>query len=196
MANDAQAGEILPPQLEGGSLYAVLLFRGDYTTWDWAFFVPDASKAPMGSAGSLFHVANVPSLGSAGRWAFEMDSTVDFHASTETVAMVRLADLHGLGSFADVVQELSATFNTVDTTNTHPAEFSSRLWFIEAICVLHDCGFVTCEDAWLLERELKRYAFNAMDSYLEGGGSFFVYVLLLACSVHLGYKLFKSGHCS
>ncbi|KAF9033755.1 hypothetical protein BDZ89DRAFT_1062852 [Hymenopellis radicata] len=167
MASDAPPEEISRPSLDGGSLYAVLLFRGDYTTWDWAFFVPDAAKTPIGALGSLFHTTQ----GSAGRWAFAMENSADFHQCAEAVAMVRLADLHGLGSFADVVQELTATFNTVDTSNTHPAEFSSRLWFIEAICVLHDCGFVTCDDAWLLERELKRYAFSAMDSYLEGGGT-------------------------
>jgi len=51
-----------------------------------------------------------------------------------------------------------------------PSEFSSRTWFLDAICVLHDCGVVNCYDVASLEKELKKCAFLAMDKYLGNEG--------------------------
>lgn len=173
LVDEQQEGQTINvPELEAGVLYAVLTFRGDYTSWDWSFFVPDSTVTPIGKSGALFHIVNYPSQGSAGtleRWTFEMEPNKDVNAWPEIVAIVRLGDLSGLGCFKDVVQELITTFSTVDM-NIDPVEMSTRKWFLDALWVLHDCGFVTCDDAWLLERELKKYAFSSMDTYLEAGG--------------------------
>lgn len=102
--------------------------------------------------------------------------TKDVVSSPLVVAMVRLADVSFLGSYQDVVgaDSLLPMFKTVaipvTSSRGNMAEFSSRTWFLDAIGVLHDCGVVTCEDVWLLERELRRCAFTAMDQYLGNKG--------------------------
>lgn len=167
-------------ELEPSLLYAVLTYRGDLATWNWAFFVPDPSVSPIGSAGTLFHVVN--GSDSAGEWKFEVE-TKDVVSSPLVVAIVRLADVGFLGGYEDVVGQdsLLPMFKTVAIpakgSAIHPAEFSSRTWFLDAICVLHDCGVLTCDDVWLLEREIRRSAFTAMDKYLENKGMHLVFGL-------------------
>ncbi|KAJ8507776.1 hypothetical protein ONZ45_g9892 [Pleurotus djamor] len=164
--------------LETGRLYALLTYRGDLASWNWAFFVPDPSKTPVGSGGTVFHVINDNK--NPNRWAFEA-VTKDIVASPLTVAMVRLGDLENLGEYEGVVGSdgLLSMFRTVEippkiddgrVIDRHGAEFSSRTWFLDAIAVLHDCGVINCDDVWLLERELRRCAFTAMDSYLQSKG--------------------------
>lgn len=166
--------EELDRSLQAGALYAALLFRGDFTSWEWAFFIAQPESGGH-SPGEIFHVG-----GDAGpdavhpiNLAFTVDTVQNL---ADAVALVRLADLHGLGSYTDVVDALKGALGNVDVTKQQ----SSRAWFVEAIGVLDDCGFVSCEDAFLLERELKRCAFMAMDTYLEGGE----------------YRLFTSKNCS
>ncbi|KAL0958999.1 hypothetical protein HGRIS_014312 [Hohenbuehelia grisea] len=128
-------------------------------------------------------VACVPSLDAAvgGGWSFDM-STTDITGSPITVAIVSLGDLESLGPYEDVIggDGLEPMFRTVPIpesgtggaalVNRHGVTFSSRTWFLDAICVLHDCGVVTCDDVWMLERELRRFAFSAMDGYLQNKG--------------------------
>ncbi|KNZ82180.1 hypothetical protein J132_06748 [Termitomyces sp. J132] len=115
-----------------------------------------------------------PSSG-ADHWRFEAE-TKNIVSSPLVVAVVRLADVGFLGQYEDVVGQdsLLPMFNTVAIpkigSDIHPAEFSSRTWFLEAICTLHDCGVITCDDVWLLEREIRRFAFTAMDKYLQNKG--------------------------
>lgn len=167
-------------ELEPSLLYAVLTYRGDLATWNWAFFVPDPSISPIGSAGTLFHVTNGSSdtpgeSGEPGEWKLDVE-TKDVVSSPHVVAIVRLADVGFLGGYEDVVGQdsLLPMFKTVAIpakgSAIHPAEFSSRTWFLDAICVLHDCGVLTCDDVWLLEREIRRSAFTAMDKYLDDKG--------------------------
>jgi hypothetical protein len=174
-STDLQATGSAPPatELEPNLLYAVLTYRGDLASWNWAFFVPDSSVSPIGSVGTLFHV--VMGTDSAGEWKLEVE-TKDILSSPLAVAIIRLADVGFLGGYEDVVGQdsLFPMFKTVAIpaagSSIHPAEFSSRTWFLDAICVLHDCGVVTCDDVWLLEREIRRSAFTAMDKYLENKG--------------------------
>ncbi|KAF5367272.1 hypothetical protein D9615_010449 [Tricholomella constricta] len=157
-------------ELESNRLYAVLSYRGDLAAWNWAFYVPNSSVSPIGSSGTLFHVIN--SADSSAEWAFEAE-TKDIVSSPLLVAIVRLGDVGFLGTYEDIVGQdsLLPMFRTVAIpaigSTIHPAEFSSRTWFLDAICVLHDCGVVTCDDVWLLEREIRRFAFTAMDKYLQ-----------------------------
>ncbi|KAF8876575.1 hypothetical protein BD779DRAFT_1449256 [Infundibulicybe gibba] len=170
-------------ELEPGLLYASLTYRGDLASWNWAFFVPNPSVSPIGSSGTVFHVINDADMN--GEWKFEMESK-DVVSSPLVVAVVRLADVGFLGGYEDVVgaDSLLPIFKTVAIpkigSSIHPAEFSSRTWFLDAIGALHDCGVVTCDDVWLLEREIRRCAFSAMDKYLE----------------NKGWTAFRSEHCS
>ncbi|RDB16587.1 hypothetical protein Hypma_002822 [Hypsizygus marmoreus] len=160
-------------ELEPSRLYAILTYRGDLAAWNWAFYVPNPAISPIGSSGTLFHVVNGTEL--AAEWRFEVE-TKDIISSPLVVAIVRLGDVGFLGSYEDIVGQdsLLPMFKTVAIPATgstiHPAEFSSRTWFLDAICVLHDCGVVTCDDVWLLEREIRRFAFTAMDKYLQNKG--------------------------
>lgn len=159
--------------LEAGLLYAVLTYRGELASWNWAFFVPNPSVSPIGTSGTLFHVVN--NSDSSGEWMFVAEPK-DVTSSPLVVAIVRLADVGFLGGYEDVVgpDSLLPMFKTVAIpvkgSAIHPAEFSSRTWFLDAICILHDCGVVTCDDVWLLEREIRRCAFTAMDQYLDNRG--------------------------
>lgn len=160
-------------ELEPGLIYAVLTYRGDLASWNWAFFIPNPSIKPVGTSGTLFHVVN--DTGSAGDWRLEIE-TKDVIASPLVVAIVRLADVGFIGDYEAAVgpDSLIPMFRTVAIPSAgsaiHPAEFSSRSWFLDAICVLHDCGVVSCDDVWLLEREIRRCAFTAMDEYLDNNG--------------------------
>ena len=155
-------------ELEPGLLYAVLTYRGELASWNWAFFVADPDKKPIGTSGTIFHVVDNDSVG---EWKFEVESR-DIISSPLVVAILRLADVGFLGGYADVVgaDSLMPMFKTVAIPSTKSTSFSSRTWFLEAICVLHDCGVVQCDDVWLLEREIRRCAFTAMDKYLENKG--------------------------
>lgn len=159
-------------ELEPNLLYAVLTYRGELASWNWAFFVPNPAVSPIGSAGTLFHVVDNDSVG---LWKFEVESS-NILASPLVVAILRLADVSFLGGYDDVVgkDSLLPMFKTVAIPTQASTEFTSRTWFLEAICVLHDCGVVQCDDAWLLEREIRRCAFTAMDKYLDNKGMCFL----------------------
>ncbi|KAF9044158.1 hypothetical protein BJ165DRAFT_1347554, partial [Panaeolus papilionaceus] len=155
-------------ELESGLLYAVLSYRGELASWNWAFFVPNPSTSPIGSNGTMFHVVDAES---PGVWKFEVEQR-DVLNSPLVVAILRLADVGFLGGYDDVVGQdsLMPIFKTVSIPSVASTEFSSRSWFLDAICSLHDCGVVQCDDVWLLEREIRRCAFTAMDKYLGNKG--------------------------
>lgn len=175
IGSDEPAPPVSSIELQSDCLYAVLTYRGELASWNWAFHIPDPSVSPIGSEGTLFHVAN--SNGSVDGWRFEVESK-DIVSSHLVVAIVLLGDVGFLGTYKEVVgpDSLVPILKTVPLpskgSNIHPAEFSSRTWFLDAICVLHDCGVVTCDDVWLLEREIRKYAFTAMDKYLQNKGAF------------------------
>lgn len=162
-------------ELEPNLLYAVLTYRGELATWNWSFFVANPAIKPIGSSGTMFHVVDNEAVGI---WKFEIEREKDVVSSPMVVAILRLADVSFMGGYDDVVgpDGLVPMFKTVkipqpakDFLST-PTDFSSRSWFLEAICVLHDCMVVHCDDVWLLEREIRRCAFQAMDKYLENRG--------------------------
>ncbi|KAF5309986.1 hypothetical protein D9619_010242 [Psilocybe cf. subviscida] len=169
-------------ELEPGLLYAVLTYRGELASWNWAFFVPKPDVKPIGSVGTIFHVVDTDSVG---LWKFEVDHNMNVVASPLVVAILRLADVGFLGGYEDVVgkESLLPMFHTVAIPTQASTEFSSRTWFLDAICVLHDCGVVQCDDAWLLEREIRRCAFTGMDKYLDGKGA-------------IGWTAYRSTNCS
>lgn len=162
-------------ELEEGLLYAVLSYRGEVGSWNWAFYVPDPSIAPIGSKGMMYHVIEDAS---DGIWKFEV-GVKEALASPETIAIVRLSDISFLGGYKAVVgsDSLLPMFKTVAVPTVATANFSSRSWFLDAICTLHDCGVVQCDDVWLLEREIRRCAFTAMDKYLENKGQYYRFTL-------------------
>ena len=162
-------------ELEPGLLYAVLTYRGELASWNWAFFVANPAISPIGTSGTIFHVVDNDSVG---EWKFEVESR-DIISSPHVVAILRLADVGFLGDYDDVVgaDSLMPMFKTVAIPATKSTDFSSRTWFLEAICVLHDCGVVQCDDVWLLEREIRRCAFTAMDKYLGNKGLDFSFFL-------------------
>ncbi|KAG6830607.1 hypothetical protein H0H87_007550 [Tephrocybe sp. NHM501043] len=166
-------------ELEPDHLYAVLMYRGDPASWNWTFFLPNSSVSPIGSSGTLFHVI----ISASGResnktdWKFAAE-TKDVVSSPLVVAIIRLGDVGFLGAYETVVGQdnllLLQMFKTVAIpaigSENPPAVFSSRVWFLDAICTLHDHGVITCDDVSLLERELNRFAFTAMDKYLQNKG--------------------------
>ena len=164
---------IYSEELEGGLLYAVLFYLGELASWNWSFFVPNPAVKPVGSSGTIFHIVDSTDS-TIGDWKFEKEQK-DVISSPHVVAIVRLADVGFLGNYEDIVgpDSLAPMFKTVvipqPGTNAY-AEFSSRSWFLDAIGVLHDCGVVHCEDGWLLERDIRRCTFAAMDKFLEGKG--------------------------
>ena len=162
-------------ELEPGLLYAVLTYRGELASWNWAFYVANPAVSPIGTSGTIFHVVDNDSVG---EWKFEVESR-DIISSPLVVAILRLADVGFLGDYDDVVgaDSLMPMFKTVAIPATKSTDFSSRTWFLEAICVLHDCGVVQCDDVWLLEREIRRCAFTAMDKYLENKGHYYALIL-------------------
>ena len=74
--------------------------------------------------------------------------------------MMQLANVTFLGGYDAVVgpDSLLPMFKTVaiPASGHGSAEFSSRTWFLEAICVLHNCGVVQCDNVWLLKRDIRR----------------------------------------
>lgn len=158
---------LISQELEAGFLYAILCYRGELATWSWGFFVPNPTINPIGTSGTMFHV----DTDGVGVWKLEVESK-DVISSPLVVAILQLADVTFLGGYDDVVgpDSLLPMFKTVAIPGYGSKDFSSRTWFLEAICVLHDCGVVQCDDVWLLEREIRRCAFTAMDKYLENKG--------------------------
>lgn len=117
-------------------------------------------------------------------WKFEIDNGRDIVSSPEAVALVRLASVADLGQYEEIVglgdghsgTGLSQMFSVVAIPdpakeNRIPIDFSSRSWFLDAVGMLHDCGVIQCDDVFLLEREIRRYAFSAMDKYLQNRGA-------------------------
>ncbi|EDR13474.1 uncharacterized protein LACBIDRAFT_322437 [Laccaria bicolor S238N-H82] len=158
-------------ELEPGLLYAVLTYRGELASWNWSFFVPNPAVTPIGSSGTLFHVVD----NAVREWKFEME-VKDVVSSPHVVAIVRLANVSFLGGYEDIVGDdsLLPMFKSVAIPPPGSAgvsEFCSRTWFLDAICVLHDCCVAQCDDVWLLEREIRRCAFSAMDKFLQNSAS-------------------------
>lgn len=92
-----------------------------------------------------------------GSWKFEMEDKYDVVSSQLVVAVVKLVSLDFLGSYEEVIGEegLLSIFKTVpipDARRQQPGDFDSRMWFLESMGTLSDCGVLTCEDVWLLER--------------------------------------------
>jgi len=167
-----QPTELDSEELEPGMLYAVLTYRGDLASWNWGFFVSEPTTSPIGSSGTIFHVvSNNP----GDEWKLEFEA-MDVVSSPLVVTVVRLADVTFLGGYEEIVgrDSLLPIFKTVTipakASKQQLAEFSSRTWFLDAIFSLHDCGVLQCDDVWLLEREIRRCAFKAMEKYLENRG--------------------------
>lgn len=169
----------LLPFLEPGLLYGLLYYRGELTAWHWSFFVPSPDAQPVGSHGTTFSVEREPGTGA---WAFTVDSARDVLAEPMLVAIVALGELAPLGTYEEIVGSdvLLAMLGNVAVPPAAERPFSSKAWFMDAVGVLHDCGVVVCEDVWLLEREMSRCAFTAMDKYME----------------NRGWTAYRSKHCS
>ena len=160
----------LLPFLEPGLLYGLLCYRGETTAWHWAFYVPDPDVLPIGTRGTAFSVERDASTG---RWVFRVDSKRGVLAEPMLVAIVALGDLAPLGNYEEVVGQDALLAMLRNVTIPRPGErpFSSKAWFMDAVGVLHDCGVIVCEDVWLLEREMSRCAFSAMDKYMDNRGA-------------------------
>ncbi|KIK63343.1 hypothetical protein GYMLUDRAFT_72060 [Collybiopsis luxurians FD-317 M1] len=156
-----------------GSLYALLSYRGELGAWEWSFLFPNPAVEPVGKEGTLFYVKIMTSNNTKPYWKFSMD-TVDILSSPEAVALVKLSDIADLGSYNDIVSEngLCPMFKVVEipAAGLIPKDFSSRSWFLDVMGSLADCGVCQCDDVWLLEREIRRYAFSAMDKYMQNRG--------------------------
>jgi hypothetical protein len=186
---------LISQELEAGFLYAILCYRGELATWNWSFFVPNPTINPIGTSGTMFHVVDTDGVGV---WKFEVESK-DVISSPLVVAILRLSDVSFLGGYDDVVgpDSLLPMFKTVEIPGHGSAEFSSRTWFLDAFCMLHDCGVVQCDDVWLLEREIRRCAFTAMDKYLENKGMVcYKWYVELKTLNFIGWTVYRAQHCA
>ncbi|KAF8628298.1 hypothetical protein AX17_006001 [Amanita inopinata Kibby_2008] len=159
-------------ELEAGKLYAVLTYRGELASWNWAFFIPNPSLSPIGSSGTLFHI--VHDTDTTRGWSFKSEKR-DVISWPLAVALVRLADVSFLGEYeelvgADILPGMFKQVATATSDSSRPIEISSRVWFLRAIGVLHDFAVLNCYDVEQLEREIRRCAFAAMDEYLDNKG--------------------------
>jgi len=153
-------------ELEGGKLYAVLTDNDDFM-WKWAFFIPNPSVSPIGSSGTIFQVTEIQDPRG---WRFVKDEK-NVLSWQPVVTIVQLGDIDFLGDYDDLMggDYLTQMFAQVKLPSSESSE-SSRTWFLEAVSVLDEYGILTCEDTTLLEREIRRYAFDAMEGYLQRDG--------------------------
>lgn len=161
-----QPTELDIDQLTPGKLYAVLDYCDELTSWDWGFFVPDPASSPIGSSGTIFHAVYNKATK---EWKLEV-KTRNVLSDPPAVAIVMLADVTFFGGYHEQVGQDSLLpilkLAPIPTKGT----FSSRAWFVDAISPLHDCDVLQCDDVWLLEREIQRCAFKAMERYMECRG--------------------------
>lgn len=153
-------------ELEGGKIYAVLTDNDDFM-WKWAFFIPNPSVSPIGSSGTIFQVIEIQDPRG---WRFVEDER-NVLSWQLVVAIVQLGDIEFLGDYDDLMggNYLTQMFAQVKLPSSDLSE-SSRTWFLDAVGVLHEFGILTCEDTALLEKEICRYAFGAMEGYLQREG--------------------------
>ena len=153
-------------ELEGGKLYAVLTYNDDFL-WKWAFFIPDPSVSPIGTSGTIFQVTEMQD---SRNWQFVREEK-DVLSWPLTVAIVQLGDIEFLGDYEDLMDgdDLNQMFAQAKLPTSDGSELS-RTWFLDVVTVLHDCGVLTCDDTSALEREVRKYAFCAMEGYLQREG--------------------------
>lgn len=162
--------------LKAGTLYAVLFYRQDSTSWHWAFFLPSLSS-PTGSIdveGTLYHCKNDPS---SLLWTYEVKSRYNPIRSREGVVLIaRLDDLASFGSPQVIHQSLlSPQFGSVKVKQGLPhREFDCRTWWKNAMHLLHEYGVVHCTSLDRLDKELQLKALQATPAF-ERNSSFAFY---------------------
>ncbi|KAK2467648.1 hypothetical protein APHAL10511_000503 [Amanita phalloides] len=102
MAESTGSSDTTDPEreLEGGYLYAVLTYNGELALWNWAFFIPDPSKSPIGSSGVLFRI--VPEAEDRRAWKY-MTEKHDVLSWPLVVAIVQLGDISSLGEYDNLI---------------------------------------------------------------------------------------------
>ncbi|PFH53657.1 hypothetical protein AMATHDRAFT_54021 [Amanita thiersii Skay4041] len=157
-------------ELEVGNLYALLIYEGDPDSWNWAFYLPDPSLSPIGSSGIVFRV--IRGCDSDGEIDWKFDNCPMDDVSTSVIAIIQLVDLSIVGDYNELADDiLLDEFTRVARSSQiiHSDEFSSRSWFLDSIKTLQAHNMLTC-DIRRLEREICRFAFDAMDAYLHDEG--------------------------
>ncbi|KAK7049883.1 hypothetical protein VNI00_005313 [Paramarasmius palmivorus] len=186
-------------QLETGYLYAMLAYGGEWGTWEWSFFFPNPTISPIGREGTLFHIFLDTQCERPG-WRFQIDNAKDITNSPEVVALIRLTRVSDLGDYDDIIGNdgLTSLFKEVKIPPTpqSPMDFNSRIWFADAVGFLHDCAVIHCDDIWLLEKEIKRLGFAAMDRYMENRGETTSILDFTHLIQHPGYTVFRANQCS
>lgn len=155
-------------ELEGGRLYAVLTYNDDFM-WKWAFFIPNPIVSPIGKSGTIFQVTEIQD---SRNWKFVREEK-DVLSWPLVVAIVQLGEIEFLGEYDELMagDDLVKMFTHAKLPSSDGSE-SSRTWFLDAVSVLHDCGVLTCEEIPELEKEIRRYAFKAMDRYMQREGEY------------------------
>lgn len=153
-----------------GTLYALLLYRGDLTSWHCALFLPQAassSDAPDAIQGRVWHCSN---MNKSSRWTYEELTPDALNISERLVLAAVLADLSGLGDFHEVAAELSNLLREVPVRpDAHKSVFNCRTWMLDGIGELDDGGFLTCVNTVALELELVTAAMIATPKFTEDG---------------------------
>jgi len=152
---------------EPGVLYAVLEYRGDQTSWHWAFFIPNPAATPIGVDGAVFDAA---ADRDKQEWRFET-RTRDVVRSSATVLIAKLAELSTFGEYSAVRAELEVALRPVHApVDTHCSVFSCRTLFLEGIRALNDAGFVDCGNIAAFEKEITLAALRATNRYSQNEG--------------------------
>jgi hypothetical protein len=164
-------------ELEPGALYIVLFYGGEVVNWNWSFYLPDDARTPIGRAGTLFHLTRDPDLG--GQLRLVAEESADLISSPLVVAIVRLTVLADLGTYKDMVGSdplLTGMLQQVPIPDEGQEEYRPQSWCLEAIESLHEFGVLHCEDRNALEREIRKFGFDAMNDYLQDKGMLFTLV--------------------
>lgn len=151
-----------------GTLYALLLYRGDHTSWHCALFLPQAVPNSTDEIqGRVWHCSN---MNKSSHWTYEELSPDALHISERLVLAAVLADLSGLGEFHEVAAELSNLLREVPVRpEAHKSVFNCRTWMLDGIGELDDGGFLSCVNTVALELELVTAAMIATPKFKEDG---------------------------
>ncbi|KAJ6502183.1 hypothetical protein C8R45DRAFT_611629 [Mycena sanguinolenta] len=137
--------------LHVGDILAVLFSRTDEGTFHWTICVPISH-----TVAAKFHVRNTPN-----DWWF--DEPVPDHSilhSNTISAAVKIGTIdHNAVTRDDLTRLLRTVSMTVPAIDqaTEPT-FTCRVWFREAIRVLHRNNIINCPDVDELEKECRGYA--------------------------------------
>ncbi|KAJ7209996.1 hypothetical protein GGX14DRAFT_363864 [Mycena pura] len=140
-----------PNSLDVGDILAVLFSRSELDTFHWTICVPMSSKVA-----AKYHAKN-----SGDFWWFE--DPVPLHSiltSSTVAAAIKIGTMDPTYASKDVLRQYLSpiSMSTPAVDQEKEPRFTCRVWFREAIRILHQAGILTCTDVDALEEECVEHA--------------------------------------